>query len=76
MASKGAALALLARIAAASLAAWTDAATASGAGGRTFLVPALAFFAALTATFGNLAAYLQTNLKRLLPTRPSPTPAT
>ena len=29
-------------------------------------MPALAFFAALTATFGNLAAYLQTNLKRLL----------
>src|SRR5262249_39625026 len=31
-----------------------------------FLVPALGFFAALTATFGNLAAYLQHNLKRLL----------
>ncbi len=31
-----------------------------------YLVPALAFFAALTATFGNLAAYRQTNLKRLL----------
>jgi NADH-quinone oxidoreductase subunit N len=31
-----------------------------------YLLPALAFFAALTATFGNLAAYLQTNLKRLL----------
>lgn len=31
-----------------------------------YLMPALAFFAALTATFGNLAAYLQTNLKRLL----------
>jgi NADH-quinone oxidoreductase subunit N len=31
-----------------------------------FLIPALAFFAALTATFGNLAAYYQTNLKRLL----------
>ena len=31
-----------------------------------FLMPALAFFAALTATFGNLAAYFQTNLKRLL----------
>src|SRR5262249_30092509 len=29
-----------------------------------YLVPALAVFAALTATFGNLAAYLQTNLKR------------
>jgi NADH-quinone oxidoreductase subunit N len=31
-----------------------------------FLVPAVAFFAALTATFGNLAALQQTNLKRLL----------
>ena len=31
-----------------------------------YFIPALAFFAALTATFGNLAAYLQTNLKRLL----------
>jgi NADH-quinone oxidoreductase subunit N len=31
-----------------------------------FLVPGIAVFAALTATFGNLAAYLQTNLKRLL----------
>ena len=31
-----------------------------------FLAPGLAFFAALTATFGNLAAYAQTNLKRLL----------
>jgi NADH-quinone oxidoreductase subunit N len=31
-----------------------------------YLVPALAFFAALTATFGNLAAFPQTNLKRLL----------
>jgi NADH-quinone oxidoreductase subunit N len=31
-----------------------------------YLVPTLAFFAALTATFGNLAAYGQTNLKRLL----------
>jgi NADH-quinone oxidoreductase subunit N len=31
-----------------------------------YLTPALAFFAALTATFGNFAAYMQTNLKRLL----------
>jgi NADH-quinone oxidoreductase subunit N len=31
-----------------------------------YLLPALAVFAAVTATFGNLAAYLQTNLKRLL----------
>jgi NADH-quinone oxidoreductase subunit N len=33
---------------------------------QRFLAPGLAFFAALTATFGNLAAYPQTNLKRLL----------
>ncbi len=31
-----------------------------------YIIPALAFLAALTATFGNLAAYGQTNLKRLL----------
>src|SRR5207248_5312644 len=31
-----------------------------------YLAPPLAVFAALTATFGNLAAYMQTNLKRLL----------
>src|SRR5581483_1119263 len=31
-----------------------------------YLLPTLAVFAAVTATFGNLAAYLQTNLKRLL----------
>jgi NADH-quinone oxidoreductase subunit N len=31
-----------------------------------YLAPPLALFAALTATFGNLAAYVQTNLKRLL----------
>jgi NADH-quinone oxidoreductase subunit N len=31
-----------------------------------YLVPALAIVAAVTATFGNLAAYGQTNLKRLL----------
>jgi NADH-quinone oxidoreductase subunit N len=69
VASKGAALALLARIVLvlAGLginthgidhAAW---ATVVG-----YLAPVLAFFAAVTATFGNLAAYLQTNLKRLL----------
>src|SRR3954468_14790036 len=33
---------------------------------QMFLGPSLVFFAALTATFGNLAAYPQTNLKRLL----------
>jgi NADH-quinone oxidoreductase subunit N len=67
VASKGAALALLGRItlglggyatADAGAVAWKNVAP--------YLVPAIAFFAALTATFGNLAAYRQTNLKRLL----------
>jgi NADH-quinone oxidoreductase subunit N len=67
VASKGAALALLARFALAlsglthlpfDETAWLRAAN--------YLAPPLAVFAALTATFGNLAAYLQTNLKRLL----------
>ncbi len=69
VASKGAALALLARITLvlggldpqvgpAGAAPWLNVVH--------YLVPTLAFFAALTATFGNLAAYLQTNLKRLL----------
>jgi NADH-quinone oxidoreductase subunit N len=66
VASKGAALALLARItlglggftAEDGRAAWEKTAP--------ILVPAIAFFAALTTTFGNLAAYRQTNLKRLL----------
>lgn len=67
VASKGAALALLARItlglggltlADASVTAWKNVVP--------YLVPAIAFFAALTMTFGNLAAYRQTNLKRLL----------
>jgi NADH-quinone oxidoreductase subunit N len=74
VASKGAALALLARF-------------AYGIGGLTlqpglpsepaniskaweqatpYLVPILCIFAVLTTTFGNLAAYAQTNLKRLL----------
>jgi NADH-quinone oxidoreductase subunit N len=63
VASKGAALALLARFVLA---------LAGPTSGDNFLsvaqylVPVLAFFAALTATFGNLAAYGQTNLKRLL----------
>jgi NADH-quinone oxidoreductase subunit N len=63
VASKGAAIALLARLVLA---------LAGPIGGSGFLpvaqylVPALAFFAAVTATFGNLAAYGQTNLKRLL----------
>jgi NADH-quinone oxidoreductase subunit N len=67
VASKGAALALTARfvftlggLAGVDLnaAAWHETVP--------YLVPVLAFFAALTATFGNLAAYAQTNLKRLL----------
>ncbi len=68
VASKGAALAMLGRVAlglgglsgnhASAAAAWDNV--------TPFLVPALAFFAALTVTFGNLAAYAQTNLKRLL----------
>lgn len=68
VASKGAALALLGRFAL----------MLSGLGGRVvpdaanwsevarILGPALAVVAAITATFGNLAAYPQTNLKRLL----------
>ena len=69
VASKGAALAMLARVilvlggfdplvGVVQHADWTSI--------IRYLVPALAFFAALTTTFGNLAAYLQTNLKRLL----------
>jgi NADH-quinone oxidoreductase subunit N len=54
VASKGAALALLARI------------VIKLQPAADYLVPTLAFFAALTTTFGNLAAYGQTNLKRLL----------
>lgn len=67
VASKGAALALLARVAFGiggiagindNYAAWTRA--------TDYLVPALSIFAVVTTTFGNLAAYGQTNLKRLL----------
>ncbi len=69
VASKGAALALVARLSLVlvgltnpefqtNFAAWLDVAR--------YLGPALAVAAALTATFGNLAAYAQTNLKRLL----------
>lgn len=54
IASKGAALALLARF------------TMPLASQPEILVPALAFIATITTTFGNLAAYSQTNLKRLL----------
>jgi NADH-quinone oxidoreductase subunit N len=69
VASKGAALALLGRITL-GLGGLTTADMAAGAGAWRhvvpYLVPAIAFFAALTTTFGNLAAYRQTNLKRLL----------
>jgi NADH-quinone oxidoreductase subunit N len=67
VASKGAALALLARLVLGlgglgaidpSPAIWTTAVP--------YLVPTIAFLAALTVTFGNFAAYGQTNLKRLL----------
>jgi NADH-quinone oxidoreductase subunit N len=69
VASKGAALALLARITV-----FLTGADAMVLSARQphwsvlvhYLIPALAFFAALTATFGNLAAYVQHNLKRLL----------
>jgi NADH-quinone oxidoreductase subunit N len=69
VASKGAALALLARLAL--VFGGIDSLVRSGIDVHwevlvRYLVPALAFFAALTATFGNLAAYLQNNLKRLL----------
>jgi NADH-quinone oxidoreductase subunit N len=65
VASKGAAVALLARF---------TLLLANPSPGRfedwlavaQYLIPGLAFFAALTTTFGNLAAYLQSNLKRLL----------
>jgi NADH-quinone oxidoreductase subunit N len=67
--SKGAALALLARVA------LTFGGLFPGAGevvnahwGQVvdYLVPVLSVLAIVTATFGNLAAYLQNNLKRLL----------
>ena len=68
VASKGAALALLGRLslilAGLSGAAKADYATWEQV--ARYLIPAVAFFAALTATFGNLAAFAQTNLKRLL----------
>jgi NADH-quinone oxidoreductase subunit N len=68
VASKGAAVALLARfvLVLAGLAARQAPDADVWLRMAQYLVPALAGFAALTATFGNLAAYLQTNLKRLL----------
>lgn len=68
VASKGAALALVARLAlvlSGSPSLTEVDAKVSGELSK-YLVMTLAFFAALTATFGNLAAYPQTNLKRLL----------
>jgi NADH-quinone oxidoreductase subunit N len=68
VASKGAALALLARFLMV-LSGLSDVRPAESVTWLTLaqsLAPAVAFIAALTATFGNLAAYLQTNLKRLL----------
>jgi NADH-quinone oxidoreductase subunit N len=67
VASKGAALALLGRFSL-MLVGFTDHAPRddSWLTLARYLLPALAFFAALTTTFGNLAAYRQTNLKRLL----------
>jgi NADH-quinone oxidoreductase subunit N len=69
VASKGAALALLARVAMVLVGLGIDHKGIDAdawAHVVHYLAPVLAFFAALTATFGNLAAYLQTNLKRLL----------
>jgi NADH-quinone oxidoreductase subunit N len=68
VASKAAALALLARVAFILRGANTF---ATGIGDESlavadFLVPALAVVGIVTATFGNLAAFRQTNLKRLL----------
>jgi NADH-quinone oxidoreductase subunit N len=61
VASKGAALALLGRLVLVLVGPAESLNNLSN-----YLIPTLAFFAALTATFGNLAAYPQTNLKRLL----------
>jgi NADH-quinone oxidoreductase subunit N len=75
VASKGAALALLARIAlglgslsgaAAAGAEQRQALYAAWDHATNYLVPILALLAVVTTTFGNLAAYGQTNLKRLL----------
>src|SRR5437588_5855282 len=69
VASKGAALALLGRIVLVLAGTEVEAGQVKFADWNQmahFLVPSLALFAAITATFGNLAAYLQTNLKRLL----------
>ncbi len=66
VASKTAALGLLARLALVFSAADTAAVTAALAPARIYLAGLLALLAAVTCTFGNLAAYAQTNIKRLL----------
>jgi NADH-quinone oxidoreductase subunit N len=67
VASKGAALALLGRfVLTLSGLASSGPSPEMWAVVAPYLVPALAIAAAVTATFGNLAAYAQTNLKRLL----------
>src|SRR5437879_2798692 len=67
VASKGAALALVARFALTLAGAPAYVPDPAGLLRMAhYLAPAIAVFAALTATFGNMAAYLQTNLKRLL----------
>ena len=67
VASKGAALALLGRFTL-GLAGLSGGDPTAANWGRVaeYLVPVLAVFAALTTSFGNLAAYSQNNLKRLL----------
>ncbi|MFN4261791.1 MAG: NADH-quinone oxidoreductase subunit N [Gemmataceae bacterium] len=62
VASKGAALALLGRI----TLVLNPGLPSQAVHMAPYLIPLLAVLAALTATFGNLAAYAQTNLKRLL----------
>jgi NADH-quinone oxidoreductase subunit N len=64
VASKGAALALFARVVFAFGGGVERAVNSEAVAG--YLIPTVALFAAVTATFGNFAAYLQTNLKRLL----------
>jgi NADH-quinone oxidoreductase subunit N len=68
VASKGAALALLARFTLELFGRGIDTPTPMGTSTRIaqYYGPMIGVFAALTATFGNLAAYFQTNLKRLL----------
>jgi NADH-quinone oxidoreductase subunit N len=66
VASKAAALGLLTRLALAFSLGGNAADTANLAAARFFLVALIGLLAAVTCTFGNLAAYGQTNMKRLL----------